>query len=217
MYVIICGGGVLGESLAEALISKKLDVVVIEINKERAKHLAASLDALVICGSATDRKILDEAGLEKAEVLVASTGDDTQNLMVCQHARKAKVAKVIARINESSNLELFLGIADVPIDITSAAVSTFAQAVSLTHEHILSPIAGGRGKLLQVPITEDSPVKGRRISEITLGPGANIALLDRNGQLIFDFKNLILFSGDILYIMATSGEAQKINRKLTGE
>lgn len=216
MYVIICGGGVLGESLAQSLIAKKQDVVVVEVKKDRAKYLGANLDALVISGSGTDRKILDEAGIERAEVLVAATGDDTKNLMICQHARKAKVRKVIARINESSNLELFVGIADVPIDITSAAVSTFTQAVSLTHEHILAPIAGGRGKLLQIPIPDSSPMKGKKADSIDLGENAHIALIDRNGQLIFDFKKLILFAGDIIYLMAASEDVQKINKKFAG-
>lgn len=217
MYVIICGGGILGESLAEALIEKKQDVVVIEADKDRAKHLATTLDALVINGNATSKKILDESGIAKAEVLVAATGDDTKNLMICQLAKKEKVGKVIARVNTASNLEIFVGIADVSIDITSAAVSTFDDAVSITHEHVLSPLAGGRGKLLQIPITEPSPVKGTKIKDLPIPNEARAVLLDRNGQLIFDFEDLILFSGDILYIIAKSDEASKINKKLMGE
>ena len=207
----------MGESLAESLIGKKEDVVVIEANKERAKHLASTLDALIINGSGTSKKILDESGVEKAEVLVAATGDDTKNLMICQLAKKAKVGKVIARVNESSNLEIFVGIADVSIDITSAAVSTFDEAVSITHEHILSPLAGGRGKLLQIPISEASPIKGIKINDLPLPPEAKAVLIDRNGQLIFDITDLILFSGDILYVIAKSEEASKINKKLMGE
>jgi len=217
MYVIICGGGVLGESLANSIIDKKHDVVVIEVKKDRAKYLAANLDALVLNGNAADRKILDEAGLEKAEVLVAATADDTKNLMICQHAKTAKVPKIITRVNESSNLELFLGIADTAIDITSAAISTFSKAVSLTHEHVLTPFAGGSGKLLQIPVTETSPVKGKKAKDLNFGPNANVALIDRNGQLVFDFDKIALFVGDILYIVAKAEEVQKINKMLMGD
>ena len=217
MYVIICGGGVLGESLAKSLIAKRADVVIIEQKKERAKHLAATLDALVINGNATEKAILYEAGVEKAEVLVAATSDDTKNLMICQLAKKSNVAKVIVRVNESSNLELFVGIANVSIDITSAAVSTFTEAVSLTYEHIISPLAGGRADLLQIPVTDTSPIVGKKVEGLRLGNDASPVLIDRTGQLIFDLRNLTLFSGDILYVITSSEQVRKVNKKLVGE
>ena len=216
MYVIVCGGGVLGAALAQSLVEKKEDVVVIEPNRTRTKHLAATLDALVINGSATEKNIMEQAGVDKAEVLVAATGDDTKNLMISQLAKKSNVRKVIARVNESSNLELFVGIADVAIDITAAAVSTFTEAVSISHEHVLAPVAGGRGKLLQIPITNDSPVRGVKAKDLPLEKESKIVLLDRNGQLIFELENLTLFAGDILYIVAKSEEVGKINKKLVG-
>ena len=216
MYVIICGGGGLGNELAKSLIAKHEDVVIIEQDSKNAKKLANKLDALIINGSATDDGILKEAGIDKAEVIVASTGDDTKNLMICQLAKKHKVARIITRVNQSSNLELFVGVADVAIDLTSAAGETFTRAVSIAHEHILAPLAGGRAKLLQIPITESSPARGKKISEVDLGDDGNIVTVDRNGEIIFNFEDLQALSGDILYVIGKTDSVHKINKKLTG-
>jgi len=216
MYVIICGGGGLGSELAKSLIAKHEDVVVVDSNAKVAKSLANNLDALVINGSATDSKVLEEAGIDKAEVLVAATGDDTKNLMICQLAKKHKVGRVITRVNESSNLELFVGIADVSIDLTSAESETFTRAASIAHEHVLTTIGGGRAKLLQIPVTENSPVRGKDITQIELGDNGRVVTVDRGGEIIFRFEDLKALSGDILYVIGKTDAIHKINKKLTG-
>lgn len=212
MYAIIAGGGTIGKTLANALTKEKNDVVIIEQDPELAKALANEVDALVIKGAATKQEVLKEAGLEKADAILAVTSDDTQNLMVCELAKKANIKRVVAKVNESSNLEIFVGIADAAIDVTSTTVSAFVNAVSISSKNILASIGGGRAQLLQLPISEKSKSSRKKISELGLPSESKIVNIDRSGQMIFPTEDMEILPGDIVYLIVTSSQAPKLTK-----
>jgi trk system potassium uptake protein TrkA len=86
MYVTIVGGGQTGSKLAKRLANRGHNVSIVEKDETRAHELAAELDALIIHGSGADVDVLKDAGIDKADVLVALTDADEVNLMACEVA-----------------------------------------------------------------------------------------------------------------------------------
>ncbi len=107
MYVIIIGGGKLGLRVAMDLIADDKDVTLIEKDENRCKFIATQLDTMVICGSGTDRKTLENAEINEADVFVAATGNDETNLLASLLARQYKPRKIIARVNEPQHEKVF--------------------------------------------------------------------------------------------------------------
>src|ERR687885_2114305 len=108
MYAIVAGGGKVGFFLARELIDQGHEVLIIENNPERAEFIANELGNVVLRGNADEASTLAEAGAERADVVVAVTGDDEDNLVLCQVAkRRVGTRPTIARINDPRNKRLF--------------------------------------------------------------------------------------------------------------
>src|SRR5689334_14241860 len=108
MYVIVAGGGKVGFYLARELISQGHEVLVIERDVKRADMIQNELGNVVMGGMADEAATLEEAGGGRADVICAVTGDDEDNLVICQVARKRfQVPRAIARINNPKNEEIF--------------------------------------------------------------------------------------------------------------
>ena len=120
MHTIIVGGGRIGIFLAKRLLQEKHVVVIIEKIQEIANEVARVVEALVINGEGCEPAVLQHAGAENADVVVALTGKDEDNFIICQIAKeKFKVHRTIARVNDPENERAFneLGV-DVPIGAT---------------------------------------------------------------------------------------------------
>src|SRR5664279_5055799 len=101
------GGGSLSLHVALNLIEDSQDVTIIEEDENRCKLLATKLDTMVICGSGTDRKTLENAEINEADVFFAATGNDQTNLLASLMAREYKLDKIIARVNEEQHEKVF--------------------------------------------------------------------------------------------------------------
>ncbi|HUE76063.1 MAG TPA: NAD-binding protein, partial [Chloroflexota bacterium] len=100
MYVVVAGGGKVGYHLAKALLNEGHEVLIIERDKRKCDHIAEELGSVVVRGDACEASTLAEAGLSRADVVVAVTGDDEDNLVISQMAKKKfDVGRTIARIN----------------------------------------------------------------------------------------------------------------------
>ena len=125
MYVVIVGGGRVGRDIAELLLPEGHDVVILDTDEETCNLLTREYDALVIKGDGTDIEYLKEAGVNKADALLAVTGDDKVNLIVCQLAQKLfNVPKVVGRINDPKNEAVFS-----TLDIKNTVSTTRASAL----------------------------------------------------------------------------------------
>ncbi|MFH1787035.1 MAG: NAD-binding protein [archaeon] len=214
MYIILAGGGKLGESLAAILVKKKHDVVVIEMLKPRAEGLAERLDALVLEGDATNLELLMHAGIEKADAVIAMMGADTKNLMVCELAKKKKVKKILTRLNESSNMQVFVGVADTIIDLSSVTVSAFLNAITVTSEYVMDTLCEGKVQLVQVPIAAGSKMIGKTPSKIEIPEIHMSILIERGGETIFNPSETELREGDMLYVLAKSEAVENFVKKI---
>ncbi len=131
MYIIIVGGGNIGEYLVNLLIKEGHSIVVIEQDEEKAQRLAENYDILVIHGDGSEVRYLEDANIRKADVLVAATGNDQINFVACQLAKSTyKVPKVVARTTNVANKIIYenLGV-DVVVSTTEVAALALYSGV----------------------------------------------------------------------------------------
>ncbi|MAF89557.1 MAG: hypothetical protein CL963_03570 [Euryarchaeota archaeon] len=212
MYVIIAGGGNSGEALAKSLVTEKEDVVLIESDKERAERLAEELDALIISGDSTNIDVLKDAGIEKADAVVAMTGDDKTNLMICEIANQAKVKRVLARINEPENEALFIqaGV-ESAISSTSSIVTDFNNVLRGKGSKTVATLASGAIEVMEIYVGVKSKIVGKNVSEAGIDRNdAKILSIERKGEVIIADDSRTIKKGDILGVIAKSSSAKKV-------
>jgi len=107
MYTIIVGLGGIGRNLTAIAVNAGDSVVVIDQNEERASDILEHYDVLAITGNATDKSVLEDAGIDRADALVATTSDDAVNLMTCWLAKRYNVRNVVSIVNQKEHSDLF--------------------------------------------------------------------------------------------------------------
>ncbi len=130
MRILVAGGGRMGAMLASKLSADGHDVVVIEKDTSVAEDLASRLDGLVLNGDAASAEILKDADVGSCDAVLAVTGDDRANLMVCESAREAGVKVMMARVGDPSNEDAFSRAGLPFIGTTSSAVRDFLRALA---------------------------------------------------------------------------------------
>ena len=186
MYVIVAGGGKVGFYLARALLNEDHEVLVVENNKRKAVSISEELGSVVMLGNADEARILEEAGANRADVVVAVTGDDEDNLVICQVAKhKFKVDRTIARINNPKNETIFklLGI-DATVSSTNLIQAQIEQALpsqALIHHSLLQNVGL---ELVEGVVSSNSPAVGKQLKDIELPGDTKIILMMRGREAI---------------------------------
>ena len=184
MYIIVVGGGKVGYHLAKALLSEGHEVLVIEKERNRIEYICGELGSICLLGDGCEATTLAEAGTARADMLIAVTGDDEDNLVACQVAKhKFKVPRTIARSSNPKNETLFrmLGI-DVTVSSTNVIMEYIQQEVPT---HILTHLLTIQDKgveIVEIRIPADSRSLGKKIKDIILPPGSNLILVIRRDQ-----------------------------------
>lgn len=179
MYVIVVGCGRIGFQLTKALLASDNEVVVIERDSHRAEIATEQLGSVVIASDGTEPSVLQEAGANRCDVLVATTGSDADNLVACQMAKAAfNVPRTIAVVHDPQRMPLFdaLGV-NVTISTTGLILAHIEEEMP-THPlvHML-PLRGGRLGLVGIRLPSDSAVVGRTMKEVALPPSTAVALV----------------------------------------
>ncbi|MBN2101840.1 MAG: NAD-binding protein [Candidatus Aenigmarchaeota archaeon] len=213
MKIVIVGGGKVGEALSKLLIKEKHDIVLIEKDEKRAEALAEKLDALVLHGDGSEASILKDANLEESDAIIAMTGDDKTNLMVCELAKSSKVSNIVARINDTSNEGVFMkiGISSI-INTTNSAVLDFKKAIERPGKILSGFVAGEKAEVFEIVINEKSKFAGRTVEDIA--KKFSISAINRNGELVIPTHRTKLRDGDIITICAPLGEIRKIEKEI---
>jgi trk system potassium uptake protein TrkA len=184
MYIVIVGAGRVGLNLASFLISDGHDVTIIESSDNLCSNAMHELDAMIICGNGTDKKILEEANVADADVFVAATGNDEANLLSCILVKKYKTSKIIARVSDPTHEEVFK---EVGID---SVVSPELTAASYLEKLIIRPkiadlviIGKGNAELLDITVTNKN-VFNKKTSALSPTKDFIISALHENGDII---------------------------------
>lgn len=216
MFIIICGAGKVGSSLAHTLSKEKQNkVVLIEQSLELCQRLAGELNAIVIHGDACEPGYLEEAQANHADVVVAVTGDDEDNLVICQLAKKQfSVRRTVARVNDPRNEYTFtkLGV-DVPVNATNVLAQVINQEVSLDEITTVLKLKQGKLSIVQATVSKQSALSKHMLKDITMPHGCILVSVLRKEEIIVPQGSTRLEPGDEI-LAVTSPEAEKQFQKL---
>ena len=214
MYIIIGGGGDVGYYLTKNLLSQGHEVLLLEKDPVRAQALGDELGQSVLRGDACEARTMEEAGVRRADVVIAVTGEDEDNLVICQMAKQRfHVARTIARLNNPKHEELFqkLGI-NVTISPTKAILSLIESELPGPHFVLLMTLKKAGLEIVELSIPPLSPVVGKMLSQINLPRKSNLALIIREGEPIFPNGETTLQANDEVYALV-SGEGEEELRR----
>jgi len=187
MFVFIAGGGRTGAQLAAQLLDQNHQVRLVEHRRELLSLLHHEIPTEVIYeGLATDPNVLKQAGLDKANVLVACTNDDATNLVLCYLARTMfKVRRTVARINNPRNAWLFDKNFHVDETINQADVMAhlIQEEMSLGDMMTLLKLRRGRYSLVEEKVPAGAKAVGMALKDLGLPDQCVIAAIIRNGQI----------------------------------
>ncbi len=218
MNVIIVGGGNVGYYLAEKL-SENHYVVLIEKEQKLSEKIAEKINCLVINGDGCDPEILKNAGVKKADVVAAVTGNDEDNLIICQIAKEIfNVKRVVARVNNPKNEKTFyqLGV-DVAVSGTSLIAKIIEEEVNWEDFTTLFTFKKGRLSILRIDLPENAPVINKKLNEIQLPEDCVIVAVMREDELIIPKSDFIFKKNDeIVAITKVENEVLLFN-SLIGE
>lgn len=218
-YVIVIGGGRVGYYLAKELM-QTYEVLIIEQDAARAGDIASSLGTGVTAGDGCEAAVLEEAGCERAAMLIAVTGDDEDNLVACQVAKnKFGVPKTIARLSDPRNEELFkaLGI-DVTVSATEAILSKIEMELPISGLSRLLQLQHSGYDVVEVRLSDRAPAVGMAVKDLLLPQGALIVLLfDRDETPRLPSGDSVLRGGDHVIAITRTDAEDALRRVLTGE
>ena len=184
MYIIIAGGGSVGYYLARTLVKTQHEVLLLERDRSAHRRLAEELGEVVMQGDACEVRIMEEAGGARADAVVAVTGDDEDNLVICQMAKmKFNVPRTIARVNNPRNEVLFnrLGI-DATDSSTKIIFNLIEQEIETGEVIPLAALKRGNIEIVEIEIGPKSPVLNRQVSELQLPLDALVISIIRGGH-----------------------------------
>jgi len=171
MYVVIAGAGLVGASLAGRLADAHHDVVIIDNDKDVCEQLASSVAALVLHGNATDIDVLEQAGVEKADVAVSTMRSDADNLAFALLAKSFDVSRIIARMRDPRYEGAYkrAGVA-----ATSHIVDVFVNQLLLEidepHLRQIAVFGAGNASIVVDSVPPGASVSGKTVSEIAADP-----------------------------------------------
>ncbi|MFA6665603.1 MAG: NAD-binding protein [Armatimonadota bacterium] len=214
MYIIVAGGGKVGHYLTRALIDAGHEVLVIEKDRVRAAYLTEEFGEAVTWGDACEVRIMKESGMERADVVVAITGDDEDNLIICQMSKhRFQVPRSIARINNPKNEDIFkrLGI-DTTVSSTKIIFNLIEQQIETDEVIPLAPLQRGNIEIVEADLGPDSPIIGQRIPNIGLPKDALVISIIREGHAILPNIDVEFRQGDsVITLVNADKEAELRN------
>ena len=203
MYIFIGGGGDVGYYLARNLLNQGHEVLLLEKEKGRYQSLSAELGQAVLWGDACEASTMDDAGAERANFVIAVTGEDEDNLVICQLAKQRfHVGRTIARLNNPKHDVLFqkLGI-DVTVSPTKSILSLVESELPGRRFVLLMTLKRAGLEILEMTVPPLSPVVGKRLAQINLPRRSNLALIMRENEPIFPSADVEIQANDEIYAL----------------
>jgi trk system potassium uptake protein TrkA len=217
MYIILVGGGKVGYYLTKTLINEGYEVFLIEKNPLKCHTYSERFGSVIMQGDGAEAATLAAAGAARADVVIAVTGEDEDNLVICQMAKeKFHVGRTIARVNNPKNEELFrrLGI-DVTVSQTNVILSLIEQQIpDLPFVHLMS-LRHADLAIVEAKVAEHSPILDQPIERIQFPPEVIVTAILRKGGLIIPTGQTVIRAGDEL-LCVTNREREEALQDLLG-
>jgi trk system potassium uptake protein TrkA len=219
VYAIIAGAGKVGRNLARELISKGHEVTLIE--SSRASYLANEdeFEHAVQYGDATELWVLERSGIQRADLVIAVTGDDEDNILVCQVAKEKYLCdRVIARVNNPRNHDHFrlLGIqpAVSATDLILRLIEHEVPRYGLVH---LLALEEERLEIIELEVSDDAPAVGLKVADVSLPEGSLIISVLRGGAGFVPKPDTVIEAGDEVLLVLDPGLEESITSYFSSE
>ncbi len=215
MYVIIAGGGKVGWNLARELMEKGHEVTLVEGNRLRYLTVEQELEHNVQYGDATELWVLERAGIQRADLVVAVTGDDEDNMLICQMAREKYLCeRIIARVNNPRNTEWFQLLGVQPwvsaTDLILRLIEHEVPSYGLVH---LLDLHDEKLEIIEVDVADGSPAAGQRVADVPVPDGSLIISILRGGTGFVPNGETVIESGDEVLLVLDPGLEELITRQ----
>ncbi|MBM7000140.1 TrkA family potassium uptake protein [bacterium] len=220
MYIIIGGGGKVGEVLARQLLGDGHEIVIIERRDERADELARDLRGryMVVRGDCCDSRTMDEAGMRDADIFIVVTGHDDVNLVACEVAETLyHPSRIVARVNNPKNERIFQKLGINAISSTVVIARMIEEEALSTQMRTVMTLRNGDLAMLEVEIPHSSTLKadgGIRVSELELPPPTVLVAVSHEDEFFIVNGGTILQPGDTVLVCTTTVNEQEVRRAL---
>lgn len=216
MKILIVGAGEVGSNIATSL-SDDHDVVVIDTDPETIEQLTYSTDVLAIQGDGTSLDTLEQAGLEEADMLIASTDDDKANIVTCGTAKTVSDAFTIARVrsrNFYQTWELSEGAfgVDFMVSTNLLTADNVGRVIGLPAAVDVATFAGGLVQMAEFEVTRENELVGQTVAEAGRFESLTLAALARDGDVIIPDGATSIKSGDRIIIIGEPTSIQMFSR-----
>jgi len=215
MYVIVVGGGKVGYHLTRHLIEMGREVVLIERERGRVRELQAELKESVTYGDGTRVEILREAGANRADVVVAATGSDEANMVVCQVAKTVFLKpRTIARVSDPRNEAVF-GALGVDMTVSSTRIIDAMIERQVGADDVVIPLLTlprGDVEIVEVRLSDESPLVGRALRDLPFPAGSIVAAIFRGGKTVIPHGDTVLQKEDELVALVTSKDEKALRK-----
>jgi len=220
MYMILVGGGNVGIQLAKRLLMLGEEVLVIEKDASTAGKLANLLgEEYVMHGDGCEVYTQRDAGFNRADVIVAVTGEDEDNFVVCQLAKEVwKTDRIIARVNDPSHDETFreIGIEET-VSATGIIYNLIVQQISSDNLVPVAALHRGNIEIVESVLSSRSPLLGKAVKDVKLPGGSFIAYIVRNGQGIQVAQDTVFEDDDMLVAIVPVAAAEQLREAICGK
>jgi trk system potassium uptake protein TrkA len=219
MYVVVIGGGNVGYYLTKELLAAGHEVVMIEKDPDRARLIADELGSFVVPNVGGEGLSQSEAGMGRADVMAAVTGDDEDNLVACQVAKmKFNVPRSIARVNNPKNEALFRQLAiDETVSPTRAILGVIEHEIPIHDLLHLAELDRGELQIVEAQLDASSPVLGRALRDLQLPEDSYVVVLVRGERALPARPETRLVNGDKLLAVTSSEHEAELRNLLIGE
>ena len=217
MFAIVAGGGKVGSNVARTLLRRGHEVTLIEQIRERYERLEQEFEHQVHNGDATELFVLERAGIGRpADIVIAVTGDDEDNLVIGQLAReKYGIDRVIARVNDPRNQQLFdlLGIQQT-VSATQMVLGLIEHEVPAHKLIHLLELRKENLEIVEVEVEDGAPAAGKRVEQLSLPESARLISVMRNGKAEIAVGQTRLEPGDQVLAILQPGREEELRELL---
>jgi len=219
VFVLVVGGGKVGYYLTRELVESGHEVVLMEKDRARADQIADEVGSIVIPHDGCEGKYLGEAGCNRADIVAAVTGDDEDNLVICQMAKHHfDVPKTIARVNNPKNESLFkhLGVDEI-ISPTRMILGSIEQDIPVHELLHLATLGEGELELIEAHLQDGSPAVGKAPRDLAIPDGCSLFAIIRNGVATPLRPDMVLASGDKVIAIGKAECQEMLHEQLIGD
>lgn len=216
MKALIVGGGKVGYFLTKTLISNQTKVTLVEKDSQRAQKISEELNIDVICGDGSDIAVLEDAHIHQVDLIAAVTGNDEENLVICQIAKAVYPRhKTIARINNPKNIGMFrqLGV-DKTVCSTKVIADLIDYEISSTNVKIVQTFERGNMVLAEVFVDDELSWANKKVKDIEIPKDLILISIIRGDESIYPKGDTLINPQDHVMVVSSPEIIQDLKKSL---